>query len=215
MTELAEILRDLASSGCHNWNLVSPTPWLPTIAQAVSHVKQAGIRMPIVYNTSGFEKRETLAAYSSLLDVALVDVRYAYPATAKEACGTAAYVNAARATLKYCWQTLGPLQSDADGIAQKGVICRILVLPGHADEACANLEWIAENIGTELTLSVMSQYTPAHKATEMPPWDRRVTVDEYRTVTEKLESLGFENGWTQDLQEAPPEGLLGYSMQPE
>jgi len=210
---LADILKELAEAGCHNWNLVSPTPWLPMIQQAVQRVKRAGITLPLVYNTSGFEAKETLERYSDLLDIALVDLRYASAATAAEASGAPDYVKHARETLMHCWETLGPLRCDADGIAERGVICRLLILPGHADELCANLEWIERNLGNEVPISVMSQYTPVFRATEAAPWNRRVVAEEYDRVCSVVEQLGFETGWIQELQETPPEGLLGCTMQ--
>ncbi len=213
--ELSGVLTELAAKGCHNWNLVSPTPWLPDIYKAVSSVKETGIHLPIVYNTSGFERKETLAAFSELMDIALVDLRYAVPSTAAEACGSAEYVEAARETLRFFWQKLGPLQVDKQAIACKGVICRILVLPGHADEACRNIEWIAENLGTDMSMSLMSQYTPVYKALTRSPWNRRLNRSEYNKAINSVHSLGFENGWIQDFQKAPSEGMLGCEMHPE
>ena len=213
-TQLTAIFRQLAASGCHNWNLVSPTPWLPQIRAALAPLFRDGIRLPILYNSSGFELPETLAGFRELADIALVDLRYARKDTAAEASDCPAYVEAARSTLEWFWQKLGPLQTDADGIARQGVICRVLVLPGHADEAVANLHWLADRIGTDVHLSVMSQYTPVYGALHRDGWNRRVTAAEYGQVTAAVEELGFDNGWVQEFEDgASPADLLGCNMQ--
>lgn len=209
---LGELFRHLAEAGCHNWNLVSPTPWLPQIREAVTPLIRSGVRIPFVYNTSGFEATETLAAARDLVDIALTDLRYSRPVTAAAASQAAACVDAARAALAWFWRELGPLELDEDGIARRGVICRLLVLPGHADEAVANLRWIADHIGTALHVSVMSQYTPVHRAAGFAPWNRKVQPDEYRRVTDALEDLGFENGWVQPVEATGPSDLLGCAM---
>lgn len=210
---LEKIMTDLADRGAHNWNLVSPTPWLPAILPAIENVKQTGIKRPLVYNTSGFEKPETLQTFSELLDVALIDLRYAKTGTALEASGTKKYVEASRATLQHCWKALGPLKVDSDGIAQRGVICRLLVLPGHADEACDNLKWLKQTLGNEVAISLMAQYTPVYHAAGHPVWGRRINRTDYEQVCDQVEALGFENGWIQELQETPPDGLLGCTME--
>jgi putative pyruvate formate lyase activating enzyme len=211
---LRDMFAALAAQGCHNWNLVSPTPWLPAIRAAAAALP-ADTRLPFVYNTSGYEREETLAAYRDLIDIALPDLRYARPETAAAASDAADYVTVARKALAWFWREAGPLRTDAEGIAVGGTICRILVLPGHADEAVASLEWIAGNIGTGLHLSVMSQYTPAHLARHRPGWNRRVTADEYRQVTGAVERLGFANGWLQPFHGAETTaGLRGWEMPP-
>ena len=209
---LRAILAELAEQGCHNWNLVSPTPWLPVILAAAEPLIARDSRLPFVYNTSGFESLETLAAYRDLADIALTDLRYARPETAAEASDAGGYVMAARETLKWFWRELGPLQVDADGSARRGTICRLLVLPGHADEAVENLAWIRRHIGTDLHISLMSQYTPVFRAAGRPGWNRRVTAEEYGRVTDAAESMGFENGWIQPPVAAVDTKLLGCEM---
>ena len=210
--ELTDCLRRLAAAGCHNWNLVSPTPWLPWIREAARPLFRTGIRLPFVYNTSGFESQETLAAFADLIDIALIDLRYARETTARGASACDAYVATARTALRWLWEQLGPLETDAAGVARRGVICRLLVLPGRADEAVANLEWLAAVTGAGIHISVMSQYTPVHQARRLPGWDRRVGADEYARVTDAVERLGFENGWVQEYATETPADLLGCEM---
>ena len=209
---LTEILDSLVEQGCHNWNLVSPTPWLPMIREAAAPLIARDRRLPFVYNTSGFESLETLAAYRDLADIALTDLRYARSETAAEASDATGYVEAARAALLWFWRELGPLQVDDDGVARRGTICRLLVLPGHEDEAIGNLAWIARHIGTELHVSQMSQYTPVYRALERPGWNRTVADEAYQRVTDAAESMGFENGWVQPPGAAGDTSLLGCEM---
>jgi len=199
--EFAGIMRGLAEEGCHNWNLVTPTPWLPQIRAAATIVKNAGISLPFVYNTSGFERIEVVEAYRDLVDVVLTDLRYSNPVTAAEASGSADYVRYAREFVKWAWENVGEVETDAEGVARKGTVCRLLVLPGKTDEVIGNLEWLAENVGTGISVSVMKQYTPVHKAPSLPDWNRKVSQEEFARVTECLRSLGFENGWVQEIEE--------------
>jgi putative pyruvate formate lyase activating enzyme len=165
-----------------------------------------------VYNTSGFERTETLEAFAGLADVFLTDLRYSEATSAAEGSESPSYVETARAALQWMWRTRGPLRLDAEGIARSGVICRILVLPGRENEAVASLRWLAETLGTEVAVSLMAQYTPAYKATGLPPWNRRPSAEAYGAVRDELEKLGFENGWVQEYEAETPDELIGYRM---
>ncbi len=196
---LTEILRELAvKDKCSNWNLVSPTPYLPGAAAAPLFAE--GIKIPFVWNSSGYETVDTLREYRDLCDIALIDMRYADDATALAASAAPKYVEANRDAIRFLHETLGPLDSDEPGKATRGVIVRILVLPGHADEAAENLAWLASEGFTNLHVSVMSQYTPVYKALETPPFDRPVTAEEYDLVAEAASDFGFERGWVQGFE---------------
>lgn len=209
---LAEIMAELSAKGCHNWDLVSPTPWLPMIREAASIYPASDKRLPFVYNSSGFESLDALDEYQDLADIALTDLRYSSPDLAAYASGSREYVDAARLALLWFCTHLGPLETDANGIAKRGVICRLLVLPGHPEEAVNSLRWIADNIGPELCVSVMSQYTPVWHAVGNGDWGRKVTRDEYQKVTDEAERLGFETGWIQPFDAEDDESLLGCEM---
>lgn len=209
---LVQVLRELAESGVHNWNLVSPTPWMPQITAALDRVRDEGINLPVVYNTSGYERHETLDAYAPWIDVYLSDLRYANASTAATGSRADDYVKAARDALILMWERLGPLQCDENGVAISGVVCRLLVLPGFAEEVVENLHWISDTLGVSVPVSVMAQYQPAHRATECSPWNRQINRDEYDRVSETVESLGFETGWVQEFSGRVDDGLLGYKM---
>ena len=210
--QLRGIFEQIHAKGCHNWNLVSPTPWLPQIKAAVSPLIHAGKSLPFVYNTSGFESEKTLNSYKELIDIALVDLRYVLPKSSLEGSDAADYVKRARAAFSWFWKELGPLELNEDDIASRGVICRILALPGRVDEAIDNLEWIAANMGTEVHISVMSQYTPVHRALESESWNSKIQQREYERLTDAAADLGFENGWIQEFNGDKPADLLGQEM---
>lgn len=213
--ELVRIFHQLAASGCHNINLVTPGPWFPLIQEAADRARAEGLRLPFVINTSGYERVEVAERYRSLMDIVLTDLRYATSETGRIGSGAANYVEYARAFIAWCAREIGPLELDEQGLARRGLIVRILVLPGCADEAVASLEWLAEQVGTDVAISVMSQYTPVHRAVALPGWDRQITALEYKQVTDCVERLRFENGWIQAFGEVTGNnGLLGQNMEP-
>ena len=203
VAELAGILRDLACKDhVANWNLVSPTPYLPYIREAARMLAAEGIRLPFVWNSSGYERVETLDEYSDLCDWALFDLRYSREETAVSASAAPGYVAASRAVVKWAWER-----------PNVELIVRILVLPGHSDEAIENLAWLATELSSEVSVSLMSQYTPAYRAKEVPPFDRGVSKEEYECVTEAAADFGFCNGWTQGFGAADPKlAFLGENM---
>ena len=214
--ELTAIFRELAvKDKVENWNLVSPTPYLPFIREAVEPLFREGIRLPFVWNSSGYERVETLEEYRDLCDWALFDLRYSNDETAIRASSAPGYVEASRAAVKWAWEkkTAGTPTADSRQPTASGLIVRILVLPGHADEAIENLAWLATELSNEIPVSIMAQYTPAYKALETPPFDRPVTEAEYESVTEAAADFGFENGWIQGYEASDPKlALLGENM---
>ena len=205
---LTGIFRELAvKDQCSNWNLVSPTPYLPFIRKAVQPLFDEGIRIPFVWNSSGYESVETLECFRELCDTALFDLRYSNDETAISASAAPGYVSAARSAIKWAF---GRKITNRE---TPPLIVRILVLPGHAEEAIENLAWLATELSPEIPVSIMSQFTPAYKALETPPFDRKVTEEEYESVTEAAADFGFENGWIQGYEAADPAlALLGENM---
>jgi len=211
--ELTAIFRELAvKDKCANWNLVSPTPYLPFIREAVAPLIAEGIRLPFVWNSSGYERVETLEENSDLCDWALFDLRYSRNETAIAASAAPNYVEASRAAVKWAWNKC-KVESAKCKVGDGGLIVRVLVLPGHADEAIENLAWLATEVSNEVAVSVMAQYTPAYKGLETPPFDRPVTKEEYESVVEAASDFGFENGWIQGYEASDPKlALLGENM---
>ena len=212
VSELTARFRALAEQGCHNWNLVSPTPWLPQIAEAVKPLLEADIRLPFVYNTSSYERIETLEAFRGLIDIALADLRYASDASAWEGSGCKGYVATARAAIQWFWENLGPLECDDEGIARRGLIVRLLALPGRTEEVAENLIWLRNTLGPEVAVSVMAQYNPVGQARVTPGWDRRLRPEEFAPLADLVGDLGFENGWVQPCEDETAEQMLGEDM---
>ena len=206
---LAGIMRKLAvEDRVENWNLVSPTPYLPSIREAAFALRKEGVALPFVWNSSGYERVETLEEYSDLCDWALFDLRYSRGESAMRLSQAPDYVEMSRAAVRWAW-------SRCEARRKGGLVVRILVLPGLADEAIENLAWIAAELSSEVSVSVMAQYTPAYKAKGIPPLDRRVTKEEYDSVAEAAADFGFENGWIQGLEAADPAlAMLGENMTP-
>jgi putative pyruvate formate lyase activating enzyme len=216
VASLAAAFAELREQGCQNWNLVSPTPWLPQIREALRLARRTGAALPVVYNTSGFERPETLREYRELADVYLTDLRYARADSAQAGSGCAAYAAAARRALREMWRLAGPLRRDAGGAAVAGTVCRLLILPGRAAEAVENLRWLAGTVGTGVALSVMAQYVPAYRAPASgAPWNRRITPAEYEQVCEAVGDLGFTEGWIQDFEGQASADLIGFNMAPQ
>ena len=199
--ELAAIMRKLAvEDKVGNWNLVSPTPYLPFIRESAAILKAEGVTLPFVWNSSGYERVGTLEEYSDLCDIALFDLRYSRDETSVLASAAPNYVSAAREAVKWASKNAK-------------VIVRILVLPGHAHEAVENLNWLAKEVSNESAVSIMSQYTPAYGAISLPPFNRRVTEEEYESVVDAADDLGFENGWIQGFESSDSEmQLFGENM---
>ena len=210
--ELTAIFRELAvKDKVENWNLVSPTPYLPFIREAVEPLFKEGVRLPFVWNSSGYERVETLEEYKDLCDWALFDLRYSKNETAIKASSAPGYVEASRAAVRWAFERQN--SSAVNLNPQPSLIVRILVLPGHADEAIENLAWLATELSSEIPVSIMAQYTPAYKALETPPFNRSVTKEEYESVTEAAADFGFENGWIQGYEASDPRlALLGENM---
>ncbi len=205
---LSDILRDLAvKDRCGNWNLVSPTPYLPYIRNSATALRHEGIRLPFVWNSSGYESAEALEEYGELCDTALFDLRYSRNETAISASAAPRYVEAARSAIGWAFKRDRP-RPDVPQL-----IVRILVLPGHSDEAIENLAWLATELSPDIPVSIMSQFTPAYRATGTEPFNRKVSEDEYESVTEAAADFGFENGWIQGYEAADPSlALLGENM---
>ena len=206
---LTDILRDLAlKDRVENWNLVSPTPYLPFIREAAEMLKKEGVSLPFVWNSSGYERVETLDEYADLCDCALFDLRYANNGTAVRYSSAPGYVEAARAAVRWAW-----MRTVCGNLSLPRLVVRILVLPGLADEAIESLAWLATELSNEVPVSVMAQYTPAYRALETPPLDRAVTREEYESVTEAAADFGFETGWIQGYEASDPKlALLGENM---
>ena len=187
---LLRIFDNLVNSGVHNINLVTPSHFAVQIARALEKFDSP---VPVVYNTSSYEKAETLRCLDGLVDIYLPDLKYYDSSPALKYSGAPDYFeNASKAVLEMYRQT-GDLVTDSEGIAVKGIIIRHMVLPGNISQAVKVFGWVRENLSPETYISVMRQYTPYGEAKKMSPIDREISVREYSIVREKISELGFTN----------------------
>jgi len=199
--ELAARMLRLQRQGVHNINLVTPTHFMPQILAALWLAIPQGLRLPIVWNSSGYEKLDALRLLDGIVDVYLPDMKYSEDTQAVEISSAPGYCSINRAALEEMLRQVGHLQLDDDGIAVRGLIIRHLVLPEGRAGSSETLRWIAGNLGRETHVALMSQYFPAHKATGAAGMNRPVNHEEYDEAEETLEEAGLDNGWVQHLDE--------------
>ncbi len=197
---LAEIMLELQDRRAHNINLVTPTHYIPSIAKAIRIAKSRGLAIPIVYNTSSYDSVEGLEILDGIVDIFLPDFKYFTSATAEKLSNAPNYPSVSKAAIREMFRQVGEAQFDADGIMRKGVIVRILLLPGHVAEAKLVLKHLFDTYGDKIYISLMNQYTPMPEMAA--PLNRRVTREEYRQLTDYAEKLGLVNGFTQQFGSA-------------
>ncbi|MDD5126898.1 MAG: radical SAM protein [Dehalococcoidales bacterium] len=196
---LAEQMLHLQEKGCHNINLVTPSHMVPQIVQSLVEAVPRGLKLPLVYNTSGYDSPEAIRMLDGIINIYLPDLRYASDDYGEKYSSVKDYVPNARAAIKEMYRQVGDLVLDDEGIAQQGVIVRHLILPNRRAGSRESLTWLAEEVSPTITLSVMSQYYPANRAAQYPELARTITYDEYTEVVELLEKLGMDNGWLQEM----------------
>ncbi|MBN2290741.1 MAG: radical SAM protein [Candidatus Glassbacteria bacterium] len=198
--ELAGLFLELQRAGCHNLNLVTATPYLPSILEALGLAAADGFSLPIVYNSGGYESEETLELLESVVDIYLPDMKFGCPEQARLLCEAPEYVAVNRRAVAEMYRQAGLLELDSEGIATGGLIVRHLVLPSGLAATREVLEFIASRLSAEVHLSLMAQYYPAFRARELPGLGRPVSRREYREAELWLEEFGFTNGWVQQLE---------------
>ncbi len=196
VAELTKIFQELESSGVHNINLVTPTHYVDQIIGALDIYRPA---IPIVWNTNGYENPETIDRLKDYVDIFLFDLKYMDESLSKKYSDAADYFDIASRNILQARQYM-PRDIISDGIMQRGIIVRHLVLPSHTDDSVRILGWIKENLPDTL-VSIMSQYIPYYKAKDYPEINRKISKLEYKRVVTCCENLGL-NGFTQGLDSA-------------
>ena len=198
---LVEIMLELQEQGAHNINLVTATHYAHLLPTAIGEARRRGLSIPIVYNTSGYEREEAIAELADLVDVWLVDYKYADADLGRALSHVVDYPEtAARALSRMCAAVAarGGELVDADGMMRRGVIVRHLVLPGHADDSCRALDRIWDVAG-DVPISVMNQYTPNERMRASGgELSRAVTEDEYEFVLDHADDVGFTQMFWQE-----------------
>ena len=189
--------------GCHSISFVSPSHFVPQMVRAILEAVPMGLRVPLVYNTNAYDSVATLQLLDGIVDVYLPDLKYASDALAARLSGGADYVAHSRAAILEMHRQVGTrLVLDDSGVAQRGLIVRHLVLPNGLAGSRESLTWLARELSPEVTVSIMSQYYPAHLAPGLPLLRRTVTPAEYSEVLELAGELKMENGWVQEMDAA-------------
>ena len=195
---LAEIFLELQAKGANNINLVTPMHFAPQITAALDISRKNGLSLPIVWNTGGWEIPESIAAVKNYSDIWLTDMKYFDDSLAKNFSDAKNYFEIASASLRKMVEQTGEAVFDENGIMQKGVIVRHLVLPGHTDDSKKILRWLWENFGNRIWVSIMNQYTPLCTDERFPELFRSVSDEEYDDVIDFAAELGFENAFVQE-----------------
>ena len=198
---LAEIFLELQEKGAANINLVTPDHYILEVAQAVLWARAKGLRIPIVYNGSGYEKSEVIRRLDGIVDIFLTDFKYMDSALAQKYSSAPDYPEAAKVSLEEMVRLAGEPFFDERGMMQKGVIVRHLLLPGHKKNAKDVIRYVYEAYGDKVYLSLMNQYTPFDRVKEIPgaqELGRKVTRREYEAVVDYAISLGVKNAFIQE-----------------
>lgn len=199
--ELANVMIKQQERNVQNINLVTPTSYALHIVEAIKIARKKGLKIPIVYNTNGYESVETLKLLEGYVDIYLPDLKYYYDDLAKKYSKVDNYFEIATKTIQEMYRQVGAPVLDENGVMKKGLMIRHLILPNEVQNSKKVLKWIKENIDSNVYVSIMAQYFPTYKAKEIPEIARKITKEEYEKVENYLYELDLENGYIQELGE--------------
>ena len=208
---LKDIFLELQCKGANNINLVTGTHYIPQIAEALKLAKEEGLTLPIVYNTGGYEKKESLRLLEGLVDIYLPDMKYVSSKLSKEYSNAEDYFDTVSSALKEMVRQVGETEFDERGYLRKGVVVRHLVLPGTTRDSKAVLDYLWNTYGNKIYISIMNQYTPMEQMKNHPLLSRKVTKREYSKVVDYALSLGWENGFIQEGETAKESFIPGFN----
>lgn len=196
--QLAQMMLNLQKSGCHNINVVTPTHYSPHIVLALDLAAGKGLKIPLVYNTSGWERLDILKILDGIVDIYLPDFKYSDPKMAsKYSSGAESYPEVTKIAILEMHRQVGIAKPDKDGLMRRGLMIRHLVMPNNVSGTKEVLQWIASNLPKETYVNIMSQYRPAYKAFSYPEISRRITRKEYSDAIKWAKEFGLTN---QDIQ---------------
>jgi putative pyruvate formate lyase activating enzyme len=203
---LAEMMLELQAKGCHNINFVSPTHFAPQMARGIMLAAQAGLKLPIVYNTNAYDAVEVLRQLDEIVGVYLPDFKYADDNAGYVYSKVRGYKEHARRAIAEMYRQVGDeLVFNKDGLLQRGLIIRLLVLPNDVAGVRESLEWIRDELSPRVAVSLMAQYYPTHQAATSRRHillSRRITETEWLRALTALDELGMEEGWMQEFDGA-------------
>jgi putative pyruvate formate lyase activating enzyme len=199
--EVIDAIASILNQGINTLGFVSPSHMIIQMKTIIRLLNERGLKPVIVYNSNGFDKPETLRSLEEIIDIYLPDFKYVTPALASSWSGSANYPEIALKALKEMYYQKGSsLRLDNNGKAESGMLIRHLVLPGQVEESKNVLRTIADELSTGVHISLMSQYYPAWKALDMPPLNRPLYAEEYNEIVNEMHTLGFRNGYLQDIE---------------
>ena len=188
---LADMMLSLQARGCHNINLVSPSHVVPYILEALEIAAEKGLKLPLVYNTGGYDALETLKLLDGIVDIYMPDMKYADSKTAERLSGIKGYPRINRAAVSEMHRQVGDLEIDDNGIARRGLLVRHLVLPEGLAGTKEVVRFLADEISTNTYLNIMSQYRPCHKAFDVPTLNRPLKDKEFNETIELAHRQGL------------------------
>jgi putative pyruvate formate lyase activating enzyme len=191
--ELATVMLKLQTMGCHNINLVSPSHVVPQILAALALAVQSGLRLPLVYNSGGYDSLETLKLLDGIVDIYMPDMKFANGGHAKKYSRAQDYPQVNRAAVKEMYRQVGDLQIDENGLATHGLLVRHLVLPRNLAGTKQIVSFLADEISVSTYLNLMAQYHPAYNASRYPELNRRITASEYDKALQIAKEAGLTN----------------------
>lgn len=200
--QLAKVFLSQQQKGVHNINLVSPTHFIPQIKEALLLAKKKGLIIPIVYNTNAYEKVESLALLEGLIDIYLPDFKYISSEYSKTYSFAPNYAEYAKKAILEMKRQQPEMIFDSNGILQKGIILRHLILPGCYKDSFEILSWIKQELGEDTYVSLLSQYIPIYQASEYPQIARKTMTLEYQKVIQHFFNIGLKNGFMQNKNSA-------------
>ena len=198
ITKLAEKMIELQNSNVHNINLVTPTHYIPQIRKSIIKAKKMGLTIPIVYNTSSYEKVESLKLLDGLIDVYLPDLKYYDDILAMKYSKAPNYFNIAIDAIEEMYKQTGPVEFDKNGMIKKGVIVRHLLLPGQIEDSKKILKYLDFIYNNNIFISIMNQYTPLENVKNIPELNKTVTDNEYDELINYACDLGIKNAFIQE-----------------
>ncbi|MDP1853740.1 MAG: radical SAM protein [Candidatus Omnitrophota bacterium] len=198
--ELAEFMLELQHQGAHNINLVTPTHVMPQILEALRVAIEKGLKIPLVYNTGGYELVPILRLLDGIIDIYLPDMRYADALIAEKYSNAYDYPSFNQKAVKEMYRQAGNAAINPNGVIEKGIIIRHLVLPNNIAGTEKILYFIKNELSGQCHISLMSQYFPCYKTCEFPLINRRISCEEYEIATGIMKKLGLTSGWVQESQ---------------
>lgn len=209
---LAEIFIEQQDRGVNNINLVTPTMYVYQIIEAIKKARNKGLNIPIIYNSNGYENVETIKMLKGYIDVYLPDLKYYNDILAVKYSKAPKYFEIATEAIKEMINQVGNPVFNEEGIIQRGVIIRHLILPNHIQNSKNILKWIKENLNEDVYVSVMAQYFPTYKAKQIDGMDRKINKKEYNEVEKYLYTLDIKNGYMQDLGKHEEEYVPDFNL---